>query len=264
MHISPLTSDNQPAALAYLRASPYRNALPLSNATQLRARCDVLVAEDRGRVRGVASTYHDLPIANLTFAVATADLAGELIRALADRTPRLRAEPAWALLPSDRHDQLARHARIIGSEIEYQMVVEPESLRPFEGRPVHRLTLDDTPEMDALARAAGLTVWHSSALTLGPAYGCFVDGRLVAMAATHFATSEIVEIGHIATHPDHRRQGYASACTAALARAALKLAPRVFLMVLEQNRPALAVYKRLGFHTMERMHLVQFSLAALV
>jgi len=29
MHISPLQSDNHEATLAYLRSSPYRNALPL-------------------------------------------------------------------------------------------------------------------------------------------------------------------------------------------------------------------------------------------
>ena len=44
MRLSPLNPDNHPAALAYLRAAPYRNALPLSNATQLHGRCDVLVA----------------------------------------------------------------------------------------------------------------------------------------------------------------------------------------------------------------------------
>jgi ribosomal protein S18 acetylase RimI-like enzyme len=201
-----------------------------------------------------------LPIANLTFAVEAADLAGRLIAALADRTPRLRAEPAWALLPIDRRNQLARHAQILESEIEYQMVAEPESFRPFEGRPVHRLTADDGSDMDALAQAAGLTVWHRSTLALGPAYGCFVEGQLVAMAATHFATPEIVEIGHIATHPDYRRQGYALACTTALAQAAFKLAPRVFLMVLEHNTPALAAYKRLGFRMMERMYLTRFTL----
>jgi len=260
MHISPLGPANQIAALAYLRASPYRNALPLSNATQLRARCDVLVAEELGRVRGVASTYHDLPIPNLTFAVESGDVAGRLIAGLADRTARLRAEPVWALLPAERHDQLARLAHILDSEVEYQMVVEPELLRRYEGRPVHRLTTDDLPEMDALARAAGLSVWHGSALELGPAYGCFVEDRLVAMAATHFATPEVIEIGHVATHPDHRRQGFASACTFALTRAAFKLAPRVFLMVLEHNTPALAAYKRLGFRMMERMHLTRFSL----
>ena len=150
------------------------NGLPLTNATQLRARCDVLVAEEHGRVRGVASTYHDLPIPNLTFVVRSSDIAG--------------------------------------------------------------------------------------ALTLGPAFGCFVDHRLVAMAATHFTTPEVIEIGHVATHPEHRRQGFASACTAALTRAAFKLAPRVFLMVLEHNTAALATYRRLGFRVMERMYLTRFAL----
>jgi ribosomal protein S18 acetylase RimI-like enzyme len=262
MHISPLTSGSQPAALAYLRAAPYRNALPLSNATQLRSRCDVLVAEDRGRVIGVASTYHDLPIPNLTFAATYAGLVSELIDRLADRNPRLRAEPAWALLPIERRDQLARHAQIIESTVEYQMVVEPESLRAPANHHARRLTIEDAPQMDALAREAGLTVWHSSALALGPAFGCFVDGRLVAMAATHFVTPEVIEIGHIATHPDYRRQGYASACTAALTQAAFKLSPRVFLMVLEHNTAALAAYKRLGFRTIERLYLSRFLLNA--
>src|SRR4051812_11456669 len=96
------------------------NALPLSNATQLRARSDVLVATEQGRVLGVGSTYHDLPIANLTFAARNTAIAGELIGALADRTPRLRAGPGFALLPAERRDQLAQHAHILESEIEYQ------------------------------------------------------------------------------------------------------------------------------------------------
>src|SRR6476659_6108780 len=133
MQISPLQPENHEAALAYLRSSPHRNALPLSNATQLRARCDVLVAEDQGRVRGVASTYHDLPIPNLTFAVDSGDVAGVLIAELADRTARLRAEPACALLPAERHAQLGQHARILDSETEFQMVVEPNTLRSYEG-----------------------------------------------------------------------------------------------------------------------------------
>lgn len=260
MHISPLSPDNQPAALAYLRSSPYRNALPLSNASQLRAHCDVLVAEDDRRVLGVISTYHDLPIANLTFATRSGDLVGPLVAALADRNPRLRAGTAWALLPIDRRNQLAPHVQIVDFEIEYQMVVEPEQLHVPASHTARRLSADDAPQMDALARAAGLSVWHHSALTLGPAFGCFADGKLVAMAATHFATPEIVEIGHVATHPDYRRHGYGSACTAAITQAAFALAPRVFLMVLEHNVSALAAYKRLGFRTMECMYLTSFTL----
>src|SRR5207247_2174642 len=100
-------------ALAYLRRSPYRNALPLSNATQLRGRCDVLVAEENGQVFGVASTYHDPPIQNLTFAATHMDVVGTLLHELADRNPRLWEEQPYALLPVERRDQLARFAHIL-------------------------------------------------------------------------------------------------------------------------------------------------------
>lgn len=260
MEIAPLSPQNQAAALAYLRRAPYRNALPLSNASQLRARCDILVAESNGVVSGVASTYRDLPIANLTFAAESIMTLGDLLAALADRNPALRTATTWALLPEDRFRQLTRFAQVEGYETEYQMVVEPETLRAPDHPEARRLTADDLPALNELAVAAGLTVWHEHALELGPAFGCFAEGRLVAMAGTHFATPEIVEIGHIATHPDMRRRGYASACTAALTQAAFVLAPRVFLMVLEHNTAALATYKRLGFRAIDRFHLTRFRL----
>ena len=258
MHVSPLTPETQPAAFAYLRAAPYRNALPLSNITQLSGRCDILVAEQNGQVVGVASTYHDLPIPNVTFAAKFTDVVGTLLHTLADRNPRLREQPTYALLPQDRRDQLARFAQIVEAPVEYQMAIEPETLSAYDRWPTRRLSSADLVEMNELARDAGLSVWHGSSLALGPAFGCFADGRLVAMAATHFATADVIEIGHIATHPDYRRRGYASACTVALARAAFGLAPRVFLMVMADNAPALAAYKRLGFRTIERFYMTRF------
>jgi ribosomal protein S18 acetylase RimI-like enzyme len=260
MHISPLTPQAQPAAIAYLRGAPYRNALPLSNVTQLRGRCDVLIAEQQGQLVGVASTYHDLPIPNVTFAARHTDVVGALLHELADRNPRLWEEHTYALLPLDRRDQLARFAHIFQAPVEYQMAIEPETLGAGGDLPARRLRDADLAAMGELAHDAGLTVWHERAPALGPAFGCFYDGRLVAMAATHFTSADVIEIGHIATHPEYRRRGYASACTAALARAALVLAPRVFLMVMADNAPALAAYKRLGFRTIERFYLTCFLL----
>lgn len=259
MNISLLTSDNQPAALAFLRASPYRNALPLSNVSQLRDSCDVLVALQDARAVGVMSFYHDLPILNLTFAAKQREVAGALLHALAELQPRFRAEPFYALLPAQRYAWLSHYVAVEESGIEFQMVVEPEVLRMPNAPVARRLSEADVPAMTALAEAAGLSVWHAGTLALGPAFGCFANRQLVAMAATHFATPEVVEIGHIATHPDYRRRGYASACTAALATAAFALAPRVFLMVLEHNAPALAAYQRLGFRSMEHFHLTRFA-----
>jgi ribosomal protein S18 acetylase RimI-like enzyme len=260
MRIASLDDASRPEVLAYLRRSPYRNALPLSNASQLYNRCDVVVASSDTGVVGVASTYRDLPFANLTFATSRDDALTPLVHALADRNPALRAGRVVALLPQERYDALARVAVIEEARLEHQMVVEPESLRPSERLDVRRLVDADLAHMNVLAQLAGLSAWHASMLQLGPAFGYVVDGQLVAMAATHFATPDVVELGHIATHPEHRRRGYASACTVALAQAAFKLSPRVFLMVLDDNKPALAAYRRLGFFPIEPFYLTTFTL----
>lgn len=257
MLITSLGAENQASAIKYLRKSPYRNALPLSNATQLRSRSDVLVAEVYDEVVGVISTYLDIPIPNLTFVAKDETVVQELLRAMLQQNAHLAEEPIYALLPIRRRNQLARFANIVEEPIEYQMVVEPETLREREGPPVQRLTIEHIPQIEALVEVAGLTVWDTSALDLGPAFGCFVEDCLVAMAATHFATTDVAEIGHIATHPDYRRRGYASACTIALTKAAFKLTPRVFLMVLEENEAALAAYKRLGFYPIERFYMTR-------
>lgn len=259
--IGPLDASNQTAALTMLRRSPYRNALPLANASQLRALCDVLVATDGEQVVGVASTYHSLPIPNLTFATDRQGATlGPLLHLLAERNERLQHGPVYALLPQQRLAQLAKHAAILDYEIEYQMVVEPETLRAPANPVARRLGAADAGRMSALALAAGLGVWHEGALQLGPAFGCFDGDQLVAMAATHFATPEVVEIGHIATHPAYRRRGLASACTAALAQAAFGLASRVFLMVLENNSAARAMYRRLGFYPTEPFYMTRCTL----
>lgn len=261
MRVTPLGPSTQAEALAYLRRWPYRNALPLSNVTQLRARCTALVAEDVGRVVGVASSYHDLPAPNLTFAVDDGRTLAALLERLAREVPALAAGPFMTLLPAERHALLRRHACELDAEPEQQLAVEPETLRPLAGPAARRLTPHDIPALNELASAAGLSLWSEGALALGPAFGCEAGGRLVAMAATRFATPDVIELGHVATHPDHRGRGYARACTSALAQAALRLAPRVFLMALDSNTAARAVYRSLGFHAVETFYLARFTLS---
>ncbi len=255
--VAPLDIANEQRALRFLRASPYRNAIPLANATQLRRDCDVVVAELGGRVVGVGTTYHDLPVPNINFAADRAPVVAALLHGLMERNHHLHSTPLWALVTEQRRTLLQQCATVTGWETEFQMGVEPETLKPAPDRPTRRLTSADLPAMRELAELAGLTVWHDSTLDAGPAFGCDIDGQLVAMAATHFATTDIIEIGHIATHPAARRRGYASAVTAALTQAAFALAPRVFLMVLERNTTAYAAYRKLGFFPLERFSLTE-------
>ena len=91
--VVPLTDEIQPAVLDYLRGAVYRNALLIANASQVRSRCDVIAALDGPAVVGVASTYSDLPLTNLTFAADSEDIASRLLETLV--TLRASFELVW-------------------------------------------------------------------------------------------------------------------------------------------------------------------------
>ncbi|NTW01673.1 MAG: GNAT family N-acetyltransferase [Oscillochloris sp.] len=260
IEISDLDEHWQAAAVAYLRRSPYRNAIPLSNLTQLRTRCDVVVAHSKGYIQGVASHYRDLPLPVLTFVAEPGDALPALLNTLADRVPILRESFVMAVIPEQRVFQLAHHVVIDAVKIEFQMVVEPETLRPRQRDDVRRLHSEDLPAMGELAALGNLMAWAPETLSNGPAFGAFIDGQLVSMATTRFATPDVVEIGNIVTHPSYRRCGLAGACTSALAQACFGLAPRVCLMVMADNQPAVDAYRALGFWPAERFGFVQFRL----
>lgn len=250
----------QAPAVAYLRRSPYRNAIPLSNVTQLRRHCEIVLAHSDGMVQGVASYYRDLPFPALAFAAELGPALPPLIAALAERAPDLRAAELGAVIPEQRLRQLAACAQITALEPEYQMVVEPETLRPRADDAVRRLRPEDLEAMSELAALGGLAAWRPSVIEHGPAFGAFLDGRLAAMASTHFATTDVIEIGNIVTHPAHRRRGLAAACTSALVESCFNLASRVYLMVLAENDAAFALYRGLGFWPSERFAFARFRL----
>lgn len=260
MRIEPLDDTNQPAALAYLRRLPYRNAMLLSNVTQLRRQCNVVVAHGSDDVVGVATHYRPLPFLNLLFAVEYAELLPALFAAMGQAVPALRERTVTGVMPAQRAAQLAPYARIESLATELQMVAEPETLRDRAAEGVRRLRADDLPAMAELARLGQLMAYTDDLLDYGPAFGAFADGRLVAMAGTHFATPDVIEIGHVVTHPDYRRRGFAAQVTSAVTRACFALAPRVYLMVVADNAPAVAAYRALGFQPIERFAIVEFRL----
>jgi ribosomal protein S18 acetylase RimI-like enzyme len=258
--ISDLDNVWQPHAVEYLRRAPYRNAIPLANVTQLRANCVVVVAHSRGLIQGVVSHYRELPFLAVTFVAELGDPLPTLLAALAERIPTLRTDTISTVVPEHRARQLSQYGKVESLELEWQMVVEPETLKPYDLPAVRRLQEADLPAMQALAQQVGIVTWRPATLANGPAIGAFADDQLVAMAATHFATTDVIEIGNVVTHPAYRRQGFARACVSTLARACFTLAPRVYLLVMDDNDNAFAAYRQLGFWPAERFAFVRFRL----
>jgi len=85
------------------------------------------------------------------------------------------------------------------------------------------------------------------------------DERLIAKAEVIVCSSRMAQVGGVYTEPQYRSQGYASACMTLLCEQILKEKKKVILNVAADNRPAMAVYKGLGFEWMYDTLLAVFS-----
>lgn len=126
------------------------------------------------------------------------------------------------------------------------MVLEPRDFRPHDGR-VIRLSRRHLSCLQRLYRGEG--VFASYQLDSGVYYGVEVGGELVSVAGTHLISPsyQIAAVGNIFTHPSHRGQGYATACTSAVVEELLSRPLAIVLNVARSNDVALTLYKRLGF-----------------
>jgi GNAT superfamily N-acetyltransferase len=84
-------------------------------------------------------------------------------------------------------------------------------------------------------------------LELGEYYGCFEDGRLIAMAGERLQAGLLRELSGICTHPDAQGRGLARGLTALLLRLQLARGQTPFLHVMQANTTAHDFYLRLGF-----------------
>jgi len=93
----------------------------------------------------------------------------------------------------------------------------------------------------------GLTLWEAG-------------GAPVSLAGVHRPASGTVRVAPVYTPPDHRRQGYAGAVTAAVSQAALDGgADHVVLFTDLANPTSNALYQRLGYRPVEDRVVLHFG-----
>ena len=119
-----------------------------------------------------------------------------------------------------------------------------------------RLTDSDLEGVAEIEKLCFSSPWSVSSLKLltndgiGMGMVCRKDGKVCAYGGMLIAVDE-GQISNIATHPDHRRQGYGRAIVEALIKYAKsnKLAS-ISLEVRASNKAAIDLYTALGFKTM--------------
>jgi hypothetical protein len=216
--------------------------------TQLRASSYTLAALSNDTVVGVASIRCDLPLARLSFVVDFPGVLPLLLAGLVEAHPYLQGQPVGALLPLARLPLLNGMVQVEERRLLYQMVAEPETLRLSEQHTAQRLSADMRTDLVALYNAtAGWQSWHPDN---GPVFGVVAtNGQLQAIAATCFATRDVIEIGW-AMQPAAvpALQG----CIGALTQVCFGLASRVYLFVEAGDDEIVTGCRHLGFWPAER------------
>ncbi len=84
-------------------------------------------------------------------------------------------------------------------------------------------------------------------LEMGEYFGCFEEGRLVAMAGERLHAGRWREISGVCTHPDFQGRGYARRLMSKLLRREMLRGEAPFLHVASGNVGARGLYRRMGF-----------------
>ncbi|WP_119072150.1 GNAT family N-acetyltransferase [Aggregatilinea lenta] len=209
-------------------------------------------AEADGEIRALVLVYEGLDPSVLT---AFGDPDG--VRAIFDACA-LPDEIYYLFLP-DMESILAARYELPHMKREWRMVLDAHAFVPAPcptlDRDLRRIGPTDAAALDALYQHAADP--GEAMVAFSPwqiAHGCFFgvwDGdALIAAAGTHVwsGAESVAAIGNVFTMPEHRGHRLASACTTAVARAALDAGLQtVVLNVRTDNTPAIHVYEKLGF-----------------
>lgn len=109
------------------------------------------------------------------------------------------------------------------------------------------LSVEDIPEMVALAELTKPGPFTTRTPELGSFFGVRFDGQLAAMGGTRLSLTGYREISGLCTHPDFQGRGLASALTLHVASRIRAEGDTPFLHAYADNHGAIALYRKLGF-----------------
>jgi len=74
-----------------------------------------------------------------------------------------------------------------------------------------------------------------------------VNDEIVSYASSFLQMPQAWMIGGVYTHPKHRNRGYGTLAVSAITKEALKNAEAAVLFVRSDNKPAIRVYRKIGY-----------------
>jgi ribosomal protein S18 acetylase RimI-like enzyme len=244
--IEALSDETIGEVLEILSEDSLSNIVLIADCTQLRDWCDVRILKNSDRIDAVFSLYSDLDFLATAFWCRTTE---SLAKIMNDYSDQLVGKEFIAICTEEQLNQFGKACVVLKPTKERQMIADRTTELHCECKqsPV-RLTIDHADKLRELYRLSGTPAWTPNAMDLGPFYGIILDdGTIGAVAGVHYMTSFGTEIGNIATHPDHKRKGYAAACIKAVVDDVLGTSELVVLHYFADNIPAQKLYEKMGF-----------------
>ncbi|KXH74840.1 MAG: hypothetical protein AM326_09500 [Candidatus Thorarchaeota archaeon SMTZ-45] len=244
-NIRHLTDDLVDDVVNILAKNSLSNITLIADCTQLREWCDVRVLIHDDQINAIFSFYSDLDF--LATAFWCRDV-GSLQKLMADYSEELGNKEFIAICTKEQLDQFEKVCVVLKPIRERQMIADRTTELHCECKstPI-RLSMKDAEKLKELYRLSGTPAWTPNAMTLGPFYGVVDDDEMISVAGIHYVTPYGAEIGNIATHPNHRRKGFAAACIKAVVEEVLENSELAILHYFADNLPAQNLYERMGF-----------------
>lgn len=148
-------------------------------------------------------------------------------------------------------DVLAPQYRVQSYGAHYKMgLIDPSKLATVDTSQAVRLSTGHLEEVMAFYRASYPGNWFDPRmLETNQYFGIKGAEGLLTIAGIHVYSEQykVAALGNIATRPDYRGQGLGQAVTARLCQSLAETVDHIALNVRTDNRPAIALYEKLGF-----------------
>lgn len=249
-------------ALNFALDNPLENALIISNLTQLKNDCSIVIKQSSMGNPVVASFYKDLPFNAVALMAEEAEDLFGLFEDLTLKNPELRDKPIYGLYNLKTAALIESCFKVTEKTPEIKMTIGsidiPEINYDTNLYRLERLTIQDIVQISHLYGLVPSMAWTPKALALGPYFGVYYNEHLVSIAGVHFAIETVAEIGNVVTHFKHLRHNLAYLCTKAVAESLRNSCENIFLCVFADNLSAIKLYEKMGFVKAEDLLLVQF------
>lgn len=203
---------------------------------------------DNNEIRQLILTYIDAPSMVM---MALANERMEEMRELLHSIIHLLPPRIYVHLSPGLADVLttAYHLHSRGNFVKMALT-NSEFLSTSNTSAVMQLTVEDLPKIERFYQESyPENVFNARMLQTGQYFGIYQNSILIGVAGVHVYSPQyrVAVLGNIATHPDFRRQGIATAVTAKLCQSLRERVDHIGLVVKVDNTKAIACYTKLGF-----------------